>query len=246
MAGIRVQFNLLPDIKQQFIQTERKRNLVISASILVSVVSVLIFLITLSTVSIVQKNQMTSADKTIATANSKLKQLNGLDQVLTVQNQLQTLVGLHQSKHISSLIFNYLPEVTPTNVSVGRLAMSYVDNKIQIDGTAANQSAVNTFIDTLKFTTYTIGSSNSPKTAFPSVIESSFGIGVGNVSYSLNITFDPVLFSNNQIDKDGHLIVPTLTVPKLTSTRSVVDDPSNVLFNGQFNTAPAAGSTGGQ
>lgn len=239
MATFRAQFNLLPDIKLQFIQAERKRNLVVSISVLVSVVSIIIFLVTLSTVSVVQKKQITDADKKISTASTKLQALNGLDQVLTVQNQLQTLVGLHQNKHISSLIFTYLPEVTPTNVSIGRLSLNFSDNKIQLDGTAPNQAAVNTFIDTLKFTTFTIGAGTTPKTAFPEVIESSFGISAQYASYSLSVTFDPLLFSNSQIDKDGHLIVPALSVPKLTSTRSVVDDPSNVLFNGQFNNAPA-------
>lgn len=240
MAGLRAQFNLLPDVKLQYIQAERKRNLVVSISILVSLVSAMIFLIMFFTVAVVQKKQITNADKNIATANAKLSALNGLDQVLTVQNQLNTLVGLHQQKHISSRIFTYLPEVTPTNVSVGRLSLNFTDNKLQLDGTAPNQAAVNTFIDTLKFTTFTIGPDGPPKTAFPEVIESSFGIGAQTASYSLNVSFDPQLFSDSQTDKDGHLIVPTLSVPKLTSTRSAVDDPSNVLFNGQFNNAPAS------
>lgn len=228
-----VQFNLLPDSKLAAVKSGRSRNVLVSAAILISIISAGIFLILLATTSVLQKKQLSDANKTITADTAKLQGMTGLEKMITVQNQLSTLVGLHQNKHISSRIFSYLPEVTPTQVSLGHLALDFKTNTIQIDGTADSQKSVNTFIDTLKFTTYIVNSGDSQKSAFPSVVESSFSIGTKNVSYSLNLTFDPTLFSNSTLDTDGHPKAPSLQVPKLTTTRSVSNDPANLLFNGQ-------------
>lgn len=235
----RAQFNLLPDTKLAAVKSSQSRNLLVSIALVVSAASAAVFLILLGITSIVQKKQLSNADKTIATATAKLQSMSGLDKIITVQNQLGTLVDLHKNKHISSRIFSYLPEVTPTQVSLGHLSMDFKSNVMQIDGTALDQKSVNVFIDTLKFTTYIVNSGDSPKSAFPSVVESSFSIGTKNVSYSLNVTFDPTLFSNNILDSQGHPKAPSLQVPKLTTTRSITDDPANNLFNGQ-NSAPGA------
>ncbi len=229
----RVQFNLLPDAKLAAVKSGRSRNLLVTIALLIAAISAAIFLVLLGITSVVQKKQLSDADKAIATQTAKLQSMNGLDKMITVQNQLTTLVDLHKNKHISSRIFSYLPQVTPTQVSLGRLAMDFKANTMQIDGTADSQKSVNTFIDTLKFTTYIVNSGDSPKSAFPSVVESSFSIGTKNVSYSINVIFDPTLFSNNVLDSRGHAKAPSLQVPKLTTTRSITDDPANLLFNGQ-------------
>lgn len=230
-----VQFNLLPDTKLAAVKSNRTRSLAVSIALIISAASAAIFLILLSTTGVIQKKQLSDADKTIAADTAKLQSMTGLDKMITVQNQLSTLVDLHKNKHISSRIFSYLPQVTPTQVSLGHLTMDFKANTMQIDGTADTQKSVNTFVDTLKFTTYIVNTGDSPKSAFPSVVESGFSIGAKNVSYSLNITFDPALFGNNILDSQGHPKAPTLQVPKLTTTRSVTDDPANLLFNGQNN-----------
>lgn len=230
---VRVQFNLLPDVKLAIVRSNRLRNLAISIALIISAASAAIFLIMLGTTSVIQKRQLINADKTIASNTAKLRSMNGLDRMITVQNQLSTLVDLHKNKYISSRIFSYLPEVTPTRVSLGHLAIDFKANTMQIDGTADSQKSVNTFIDTLKFTTYIVNPDDLAKSAFPSVVESGFSIGSANVSYSLNVTFDPALFANNILDSQGHAKAPLLQVPKLTTTRSITNDPANSLFNGQ-------------
>jgi Tfp pilus assembly protein PilN len=236
-----VQFNLLPDVKMDYLKAQRSRNTIVSAAVLISVVSFVIFLITFFSVSVIQHGQQKKLDGDIKTASTKLSSLKGLDQVLTVQSQLGTLVQLHTSKHISSRIFTYLPQVSPSNVQIGRLSLDMSANTMQIDGTAPSQLAVNTFIDTLKFTTYTTPGSSAPKSAFPSVVLTSFSVGSGTSNYSLTVGFDPVLFANNITDANGKKAAPTLNVPKQTTTRSVLEDPTQ-LFNGQFS---QPGSTGG-
>ena len=223
----KVEFNLLPDQKMNVVKAGRMRNTIVSIAFVAAVASLALFILLFFTVNGVQRKQLSDANKDIETANNTLKGVSSLEQILTVQNQLKTLTGLHQNKHVSSRLISYLPQVTPTNVSIGSLTVDMAGNVMQISGTADSQHAVNTFIDTLKFTTYTTSSDSSAKSAFPTVIETNFALsGGGKVSYLLDVNYDPVLFSNSQA-------APTLHVPSLTTTRSVTDNPSNQLFTGQ-------------
>jgi hypothetical protein len=103
---------------------------------------------------------------------------------------------------------------------------------MNIQGTADSLKTINTFIDTLKFTTYKTGVQSNKTTAFSSVIETAFGVsseaGAKNnqkASYQLTVQFDPVLFSNMQ---NVELVVPQ----GLSTTRSVLNDPGT-LFTGE-------------
>ncbi|HSX18190.1 MAG TPA: PilN domain-containing protein [Candidatus Saccharimonadales bacterium] len=236
----KVQLNLVPDIKMTYINAERTRKTLVSISVLVGGVAFAIFLLMIFTVDIVQKKQLSDASKNLTAATTKLKSISNLDQILTVQNQLQALTGLHQSKHAASRIFIYLPQVTPTNASIGDLKLDLAGGTLEIDGTADSQKTVNTFIDTLKFTTFTAGANTPERNAFPSVVETSLSFGASNVSYTLSIKFDPILFNNNVVDSNNHTVVPALKVPNLTTTRSVLEDPANGLFNGQFKKSTGA------
>jgi len=226
----KVQFNLLPDVKLDYIRTEHLRKTVMSSAVIVSAVALAIFILLLFTVDVVQKQQMKSADAKVVEASKKLQSVPNISDVLTVQNQLNSLVALHQSKHIDSRIFDYLSQATPVNVSITKLDLDTASNTLSITGTADSHQTVNAFIDTLKLTTYTIGSSTA-KNAFPSVIESSFSISTGNASFSLNIEFDPQLFSNNLIDSSGKPQSPKLTVPSSASARAQTGT-SDQLFKG--------------
>lgn len=235
-----VQFNLLPDVKLDYAKAQHSRTKVTSIAMIVGGVSLGILILLFLSVNVVQKKQLSDATKQIDAAAAELEAIPNLTKVLTVQNQLQTLSSLHQQKHITSRTFTYFSQLTPSRASLGQLTLDLTNNSITISGTADSQQTVNTFIDTLKFAKYQIGSSETTYTAFPSVIESSFSINPGNVSYTLNIQFDPKLFGNDAVDGDGNLVAPKLTIKNQTTSRSVADDPNSSLFNGQ------TGNTGGQ
>lgn len=222
----RVEFNLLPDLKMDVVKANRTRNTIVSVSYLAAGASLVIFVLLAFTVYGVQKKQLSDANNNINATNERLKDIDGIERILTVQNQLNSLADLHKNKHATTRLFTYLPQVTPTNVSIGDLTVDLAENTMQITGTADSQHAVNTFIDTLKFTTYTTGQGSSSQRAFPTVVQSDFAIADGRVSYKLDVKFDQALFSSAQA-------APTLQVPTLTTTRSVLEDPNNLLFNGQ-------------
>lgn len=230
-----LQFNLLPDVKLDYIKVQRSRKLVISTAAVVTLAAIVLFLALLFTADVVQKHLISSADNNVKNATKQLQNQPNLDKILTVQNQLTTLSGLHKQKNITSRLFTFLPELTPYNVKIGRISLDFSTNTLELDGTADSQHTVNTFIDTLKFTTYKVGAQDSNHPAFTSVVESGFSLNPSNASYSLTVTFDPTLFSNDISQP------PTLNVPQLTTTRSVLGDPSNSLFNGQTGTPAGQG-----
>jgi len=236
---MKLQFNLLPDVKQQYLKSERTKRTVITASFAAAALALFILLLMIVTVYIVNKKKLSDADKSISNYSNQLKAIPNLDKILTVQNQLQSVSTLHQNKHLVSRLYQYLPQVTPSNVCLGQANLDLTANSLLLQGTTDSLKSINTYIDTLKFTTYQLGGQETNKNAFPGVVETSFSLnsnavasGICNgkpaiASYGITITFDPVLFSNSQPVE--------LTVPAgLSTTRSVLDDPSNPLFNGQI------------
>jgi Tfp pilus assembly protein PilN len=235
---MRVQFNLLPDVKQQYIKAQRAKKTITAIALLVSVVCAAMFVLTLSVVYGVNKLQLSGADKSIKNYQKQLSDIPNLDKILTIQNQLTNLQNLHQNKHITSRLFDYLYQLTPTTVKMGRLNLDLAESTIQLDGVAGSQKDINTFIDTLKFTTYKLNGKDTGKKAFSSVVESSFGITQQGASYNINAQFDPALFTNND--------TITLNIPSGVTTRSVIDDPSNVLFNGLTGSKDQKDNSGSQ
>lgn len=223
----KVQFNLVPESKYDTVRSTKKRNMLLRVAFLATAVMVGVFILLLLVTQVIQKKQLSDANNNITAASKKLTGVKDINQILTVQSQLNVLPSLHSSKHVTSRVADYLKVVTPISVKVSRVTLDFSSNTMTIGGTANSQQAVNVFVDTLKSTTYTIGS-GSDKTAFPSVVESNFGLSNNVATYELTIEFDPTLFSNNLVNSDGAHIKPQLKVINPANRSN-----SNQLFNGQ-------------
>jgi len=206
-----IQFNLLPDVKAEYIKARRTKRLVIFISTIVGLVSLAIFLLLLVGVDVVQKKQLTDADNKIALYSKQVKDIPDLNKILTVQNQLNTLTDLHDQKAVSSRLFTYIGQVTPTQASISALNIDFTQNIMSITGEAPTLDVVNAYTDTLKATTYKTGSSDTDSTpAFSAVVLSAFGRDSKGATYTITLNFDPEIFSSEN-DK------VTLTVPKTTA-----------------------------
>lgn len=223
-----IQFNLLPDIKQQYLKAQRQKHLVVFISTIASAVSIGIFVILFLVVQVWQRQSINDLNSDIKTYSNELKNTEDLDKILTVQNQLKSLPGLHDEKAVSSRTFGYITQLTPQSASISKLELNFDENKLTISGSADALSTVNAYVDTLKFTKYTTND-DQPQTnsAFSSVVLSAFGRTATETTYTITATFDPVIFSQQQ--------EVTLTVPKITSTRSVTEQPSD-LFKAETQT----------
>ena len=222
-----VQLNLLPDIKQEFVKARRLKRLVMAVSIIATAIALIVFIVLLLTVDVIQKANLSNIDKDIATYSAKLKAIPDLNQILTVQNQLNSLPALNAQKPATLRLFGYINQLTPAKVNITSLIIDYKLYKVTISGTADTADTINTFVDTLKFTTYNAQASNGVKStakAFSSVVLTSFNRNTTQSVYTIDFTFDPLIFDNTN--------TVTLTVPNIISTRSEVNQPKALFQQG--------------
>lgn len=234
-----IQFNLLPDIKQQYIKAQQTRRLIISVSIIVSAAALAVLVLMFSYVHVVQKKQLSNADDDIKKSTKALKAIPEIDKILTVQNQLNSLTTLHDQKPAVSRLYDYLEQVTPTKANISNLSMDFIEgtNAVSLTGGADKISTINKFADTLKFTTYNNYTDDTKDMkAFPNVVLTSFGTADGKASYTLTFNYDPVIFDITKKVK--------LVVPHIITTRSEGDKPAGALF--QESQQPGAGVNNGQ
>jgi len=219
-----IQFNLLPDVKIQYIKAQRSKKMVLLIASLSSAGLLGITLLIALHVYVAQKVQLSNVDKSIKNYSNELKNTPEVDKILTVQNQLNTLVDLHEKKPVTSRIYDYVPKLTPQNVKIGSLGIDYATNKVTISGTADSLQNVNKYVDTFKFTTYKSDVVTDELPAFKSVVLSSFSKDEKGASYTITADFDPLLF-------DGTKKI-TLIIPKKYTTRSITEQPNEALFDG--------------
>ncbi len=231
-----IQFNLLPDVKLEYIKTKRTKHLVLVAAMAVSGASLTILVILYMAVSVYQKDRISDLSKDIKTNIADLKKIPNLEKILTVQNQLGALGGLHAKKPQVSRLYNYINQVTPINVTISSASIDLVKNTLTISGNSADLSTVNKFVDTLKFVNYTtVDSPATKKNPFSSVVLASFSLTPTaptnkKASYSITMIFDPLIFDNTK--------EVLLDVPKQITTRSETEKPTLFQVDPTLNTSP--------
>ena len=142
---------------------------------------------------------------------------------------------------ISSRLFGFLKQVTPTQATISDVEVDLEANTMSIQGNADSLNTVNKFTDTLKFTTFrSNGADKKEGDAFSKVVLTSFGVSSGGgqakdgnkaVSYKIDFSFDPTIFTNVK-DDQGKSTDVNLIVPNKITTRSALDQPG-ILFDSQ-------------
>ncbi len=219
-----IQFNLLPDSKLENVKTRSSERTILLVAVISSIAAASLLVLSILAVG-VQKHSLSSADNDINRYEAQINQISGVNDILTIQNQLKTLVSLHKSEPAATRLFSYLPQITPTRASIGQLSIDFDAHTMTISGTANSLQSINEFADTLKFTVYKVGAQSTSKAAFTSVILSSFGRDPSGASYTFQLKFDPALFDASQN--------VTLSVPQnYITTRSFTQLPNSALFSG--------------
>jgi len=214
-----VQFNLLPDIKIQYLKARHQKRLFVLTSTVVTIASLTVLVLLFSFVFGVQKKSIGDLNKDINKKGSQLRNTQDLDKILTVQNQLKSLTDLHEQKAVVTRLFGYVSQVTPSEATIGRINIDFVENTMSVSGSAKSLEFVNVFADTLKFTTYSTETNKEQKSpAFSEVVLTNFGRDNKSASYTITSKIDPTIFSEREN--------VTLTVPNIVTTRSEVAQPS--------------------
>lgn len=226
-----IQFNLLPDIKIEYIKTQRTKRMVILGSIGAAGLSIALLLVMFS-FSTVQKQHITNLDKDIQALRTELEGNQELTKILSVQNQLKSLPALYDGRPAADRLPDYLDQTTPTDVGIGRLVVDFSTSTMEITGSAPSLESVNSYVDTLKFTSYKYDNEGQTTTsgAFSAVILTEFGRSDKEATFVVTLTFDPIIFDAT---KSIELIVPSTV-----TTRAEAPASSPDLFDGS--------ATGGQ
>jgi hypothetical protein len=238
-----IQLNLLPDIKLEYIKAQKMRRLVTLISIIVGSAAIVIFVILIG-FGIAQKKHISDINSDVSRETNTLQSKPGINQELTVQSQLGSINTLHsQEPAVARLFSSYLDEVTPEPVSLSDLSVDFGQGTINITGAADTLATVNEYVDTLKYTTFTVGNSKTSQgAAFTNVVLSSFGFdsSASNkaqaASFTITLGYTPEIFDITQN--------VTLSVPAITVTRSQVSEPGN-LFNTTSTAASSTSTTSG-
>lgn len=218
-----IELNLLPDIKLEYIKTQRARRLTLTVAVLVTIASIALLVLLLG-VDGLQKKHLNDLNRDISSETGQLQHKPNINRILTVQNQLESLTALHAAKPAASRLFSYLDQVTPAQIDINDFTIDFTQQTATITGTADALSSVNQYIDTLKFTTYTTGSNTTATKAFSNIVLSSFGLGSGGgnkANYSITLSYDKNIFDTTQ--------TVTLSVPQLVTTRSELNQPTDLF-----------------
>lgn len=202
-----VQFNLLPDIKLDFVKAKRTKHTVMVVALLTSAIAVGVCVIAFFIANVVQRQQLRSLDVSIKEKSAKVASIKDIDKILTVQNQLNTLTGLHDAKHAPTRVFGYLSQLTPAEASLNKFSADFTANMATVGGTASSLNVVRTYADTLKQTTFTVsGDNNNKAKAFSNVVLSTFSRDDKSATFEITFNFEPTIFD---ITKKVELIPPS-------------------------------------
>ncbi|HSX43108.1 MAG TPA: PilN domain-containing protein [Candidatus Saccharimonadales bacterium] len=190
-----VQFNLLPDVKLEYVKTQRTKHLLTLLSVVVSAAAIGILAVAIISVDVVQKKSLHDLNNDISRYSGQLKDVKDLDKILTVQNQLSTLTGLHDQKPVTSRLFGYLSQLIPQKAALNKLTLDYTTNQLTMGGTADTLDTVSTLTDTLKATKYTTDAGGKGH-AFSDVVLSSFSRDDAGASFTVTCTFEPAIFNS--------------------------------------------------
>lgn len=230
------QLNLLPDVKLEYIKAQRARRLVVTISVLLTAAALVLVFLLLS-VDGLQKKHLSDLSDDITSETKTLQNEPQINKILTVQNQLDSLTSLHASKPAAPKLFDYLNQVTPVNVNITDFTTDFTQHTATITGTSGSLTNVNQYIDTLKYTKFTVSGSSGSLPAFNNVVLSSFSLNTSSQSpgqaanYTINFAYDPTIFDITKNVK--------LSVPSTTTTRA--QQPTSDLFQ-----AAPAGAKGSQ
>lgn len=220
-----IQINLLPDVKAVYVKAQRTKRTVITLAAVISGVAIGFVLLLSSVAYGAQKLKLSSTENSINNDIAKIQETPDLDKILTIQNQLIALTPLHDSKPEVYKLFEYIEGTTPANIRIDTLNLNVLDNTISVGGTAPNLEAVNTFVDTLKFTLLVSPDQEESADdvyAFSNVVLVGFDTSASTTEYTISMNYNPQLFSMS----NGEV---KLKVPKLTTTRSELEQPTELF-----------------
>lgn len=225
-----IQFNLLPDIKLEYIRAQKMKRSIILIALISTGISIAVVSMLAINVYGLQREHIRNLSSDIAEGEETIQSIDQFDRILTVQNQLLSLPDLHSQKPEASRLYEYIETVVPSDVRINRVELDFEAATLRFTGQADDLSEVNRFVDTLKFTNYVILDDEETDDedsdderqedkirAFSSVVLTNFSRDPAEASYTIDLEFDSTIFDTNQNAQ--------LVLEKKITTRSQVERP---------------------
>lgn len=215
-----ISINLLPDVKLQFLKTQRTKYRFISIAVVSSVVALALVILMAVYVKGVQRLQLSKTRDSVKTNQNKLTSDKDAVKVATIQNQLVSLTSLTNKKSIMSRTFGYLQSIIASNIGLSSVNVDPSTSTITITGSTDSYKTANAFADVLKHAKLSYKDSNDQTqstTPFTNVVFASLGSGsasngTSSVSFSVSFTYDSSLF-------DGSISQPKISIPSLNTAQ---------------------------
>jgi hypothetical protein len=156
--------NLVPDVKRELLHKQHLRNVIIVICIFVAMGCVGVLLLLGSVVG-GQGIALLAQDSEMNTKSNQILTFQNVNQVLTLQDQLNKISGINNNKRVLSRIFGVLDVILPVGedtVSMAELSVNLEESTINFDGQANSTSnidyrALETFKKTAELSYYDYG-----------------------------------------------------------------------------------------
>ena len=218
-----IQFNLLPSVKLEHLKAKRLKRIISLSATGVIAACFLTVAGLISVVVFAQPKRLNDLDKSIKSVSNDIKSTKDINKVLTIQNQLSVIDKLHSDKPAIERLFTFITQITPKTVSIQSFSADVETAKIEVTGQAPTIEEMNKYIDTLKFTSINYGDATKTDIkAFPQVVLSSYAINQNGAGFNVSITYELDIFKSEKTTLK-------LSVPKITSTRSETERPTDLF-----------------
>ncbi len=192
-----IQFNLLPDVKKEYVKAKRTKRLIFSAATLASAAAVGATVLMFTFVHVAQKKHINDLTNDITSVTNDITSTEDLNNILTVQNQLSLLPSLHEAKPETSRLFDYLAFVSPQSVQFSTVDLDSEQSTVSVSGNADSIATINKLADNLKTVRYALVGAEEEALPYSNVI-SELSANNDEASFTIDMTYDPTIFSNTQ------------------------------------------------
>jgi len=240
-----IQLNLLPDLKKEFIKSQKNKSLVISSSILVTLGAIGLSALLFVYVTFAQQVQIGLVTQEIQKKSKEVSDIPDINKYLTIQNQLSSIDTLHNGKGKYSRLFEFFGVLNPSppnNINLSSAQLVTSDKSVMFNGTTATFESLNIFVDTLKNAQASYKAPGSDEVIKENMFEQVFvqnsGLGRTNnsqvVAFTVRAIYKDAVF--NAANTDVKVEVPSITTTP-SATQSPIPqqsgDNQRPLFNSQ-------------
>ena len=234
-----IEINLIPDVKQELLKAERTRAVVISGAILTCIIAGSVVALLAVYVFGVQLGRNLLADNSIKNGSQKLAEVEDLSKTITIQNQIDRINTLNETKSIDSRLFDVLSAVippAPNEVQISLLSENTEESTITLEGQTRAYDSMEVFKKTIDSSIIVYSEDGSEKTIKLASDISTTDISYGEnpegqkvLRFTLSFKYPPELFSAKtpattiKLSINGNVTDSYLGIPKSIFTERAKD-----------------------